>query len=98
MTCDAPEVRLSGQLICATEDEAAVVRQHLPRHVDLTRAEPGCISFEVRPTGDPFVWQVDEVFVDDAAFDAHRARVAASPWGRVTAGVERRYSTRRTAR
>jgi quinol monooxygenase YgiN len=91
-----PQVVLSGQLVCASDDEVAVVQRHLPRHIDLTRAEQGCISFEVHQTDDPFVWQVDERFVDDVAFDAHQARVAASVWGRVTAGIERRYSKRGT--
>jgi quinol monooxygenase YgiN len=86
------QVRLSGQLVCQTRNEAAVVLQHLPLHVELTRAEPGCESFEVRQTDDPLVWQVDERFTDTAAFEAHQARVAASEWGRVTAGIERRYT------
>ena len=93
-----PQVVLSGQLVCASDDEVATVLRHLPRHIDLTRAEQGCISFEVHQTDDRYVWQVDERFVDEAAFDAHQARVSASEWGRVTAGIERRYSIRGTAR
>ncbi|MGC4932106.1 putative quinol monooxygenase [Gordonia sp. DT30] len=93
-----PGVALSGQLICRDDEELAAVRRHLPHHRALSRAEPGCLSFEVRPTGDPYVWQVDELFVDDEAFDAHQARVMASEWGRVTAAIERRYSVRPTPR
>lgn len=88
------QVALSGQLVCASDEEVAVVQRHLPQHIDLTRAEPGCISFEVNQTDDRYVWQVDERFVDRAALDAHQARVAASKWGEVTAGIERRYSIR----
>lgn len=86
------QIRLTGQLICASEAQAAVVREHLPAHVDLTRAEPGCVSFAVTPAQEPLVWDVAELFADRAAFDAHQARVAASEWGRATAGIERRYS------
>ncbi|MGW4097187.1 putative quinol monooxygenase [Mycobacterium sp. NPDC004974] len=93
----ATQVILSGQLVCATDDEVATVQRHLSRHIDLTRAEQGCISFEVHRTDDLYVWQVDERFVNDAAFDAHQARVATSEWGRVTAGIERRYSIRGTS-
>lgn len=86
-----PHVRLQGQLVCKDADEAALVRQHLPRHYNLTHAEPGCLSFEVQPTADPLVWQVEEEFLDLGAFEAHQARVAASEWGIATAGIERRY-------
>ena len=51
-------VTLDGFLRCASEDEAARVRAALPKHVQLTRAEPGCLRFEVEPTDDPLVWTV----------------------------------------
>ncbi len=73
-------VRLTGRLICASPEEAERVAQHLAAHVALTRDEPGCLAFSVRPTGDPLIWQVDEVFADRAAFDAHQARTRASDW------------------
>lgn len=65
--------------------------QHLPLHIELTRAEQGCLSFEVNLTQNPLVWQVDEQFQDALSFRAHQQRVAASEWGRATAGIERRY-------
>ncbi|WP_241975409.1 MULTISPECIES: GNAT family N-acetyltransferase [unclassified Cryobacterium] len=37
------EVVLSGQLVCLTQDQAGIVREHLQLHLDLTRAEPGCL-------------------------------------------------------
>ncbi|HKU36376.1 MAG TPA: antibiotic biosynthesis monooxygenase [Paenarthrobacter sp.] len=86
------EVRLSGQLVCRDLDEVAVVVEHLARHIELTLAEPGCVQFSVKATADPLVWQVDEVFRDAASFSAHQARVADSEWGRVTTGIERRYT------
>lgn len=89
-------VTLSGQLICRDPGEAEVVRRHLPRHIELTRAEPGCLRFEVRPTDDPLVWQVEERFIDPPAFAQHQQRVAASTWGRATAGIERRYTVEET--
>lgn len=86
-----PAVLLSGRLVCRDEVEAAAVRDGLPHHLELTRAEPGCVSFEVRATADPLVWLVEELFVDAEAFEAHTARAAASEWGRATTGIERRY-------
>ena len=82
---------LSGQLICRDALDVEVVRQYLPRHIELTLAEPGCVSFTVVPTSDERVWQVDERFVDEAAFEVHQRRVAASEWGHATAGIERDY-------
>ncbi|MDQ1084859.1 MULTISPECIES: GNAT family N-acetyltransferase [Microbacterium] len=93
-----PEVTLSGELRCANEGEAARVRALLPEHIALTRAEPGCLAFDVAPTADARVWRVDERFIDEAAFDAHQRRVAASAWGSETVGIERRYVIRGRAR
>lgn len=68
--------------------------QHLPLHIALTRAERGCLSFEVNLTQDPLVWLVDEQFQDAASFQTHQQRVAASEWGKATAGIKRRYEVR----
>lgn len=87
-------VVLTGVLVCATEDQSAVVAQHLPLHLALTRAEPGCESFEVTPSAERGVWLVSERFRDAASFRAHQARVADSEWGRATTGIERRYEIR----
>ena len=85
-------VILTGQLICRDKDELAIVEQHLPLHIELTRAEVGCISFEVQPTPRSGEWHVEEKFRDADAFRAHQTRVTKSEWGRVTAGMERRYT------
>lgn len=85
------DIRLTGQLICKTADEAQIVARNLPRHVKLTRDESGCLSFDVTPTADPMVWMVAEHFRNEQAFTVHQERVARSEWGRVTAGIERRY-------
>lgn len=84
-------VALKGRLVCADSDEAALVLQHLPRHIELTHAEAGCLRFDVEPTDDPLVWEVSERFVDQDAFDAHQARVRASEWGRGTSHIARDY-------
>ena len=87
-------ITLSGRLICATEEEAARVRTHLPEHLRLTRAEPGCLRFTVEPTDDPMVWQVEEAFTDAAAFGHHQARSRESRWAAATAGIRRVFRTR----
>ncbi|MCI9888006.1 antibiotic biosynthesis monooxygenase [Micrococcales bacterium 31B] len=85
-------VTLTGRLVCSTPAEAERVARHLPRHRELSSAEPGCLAFVVEPTSDPHVWSVAERFVDRAAFDAHQVRAALSEWGRNTAGILREYT------
>ena len=85
-------VTLTGLLRCADQSEAARVRGALEEHIRLTRAEPGCVSFHVTPTDDPLVWDVNEEFTNPAAFEAHQARAAASPWAEKTKGIARDYS------
>ena len=87
-------IRLRGQLVCLAAEEAAAVRAHRPAHEALTRAEPGCLSFEIADTEDPLVFEVMETFRDRAAFDAHQARTKASPWFAATGHIRRSYQIR----
>lgn len=84
-------VKLTGRLICSSIDHRQAIKAHLPEHVRLSRAEPGCIFFAVTPSADAAVWQVEERFVDRAAFDAHQRRTQNSAWGQATAGIAREY-------
>jgi quinol monooxygenase YgiN len=84
-------VRVTGTLSCASEEEAERVRRFLPEHIRLSRLEPGCLSFNVDPTDDPMVWQLDESFADRAAFEAHQARTRASAWYAATAHLTRDF-------
>ena len=86
-----PQVRLSGELICASRAELAIVEEHLAQHIALTRAERGCLAFEVRQSDDPFVWRVEELFTDEDAFARHQERASCSAWGRATSSIQRRY-------
>lgn len=85
-------ITLLGRLICANAAEVALIHTHLPEHIRLSRAEPGCLSFEVQPSDDPLIWSVRETFTDQAAFDAHQLRTRASDWFRATASIRREYS------
>ncbi|MDY0828466.1 antibiotic biosynthesis monooxygenase [Microbacterium sp. BG28] len=87
-----PRIQLTGILICANDEQAAIVATQLRRHIELTRAEAGCIRFDVTPTNDPLVWDVAELFATAEAFRVHQERVAASEWGAATAGIERKYT------
>lgn len=88
----AGRVYLTGYLEVPT-DRWQAVREALPTHIKLTRAEAGCIAFEVtedqQHSGRLLV---SEVFENQAAFDAHQARTRQSAWFKVTEGIERHYS------
>ena len=84
-------MRLTGQLICTSAAQMRQVVTHLQDHVTLTRAEPGCLHFDVSPTPDPLIWQVDEAFADHEAFAAHQSRTAASVWASATSDIRREF-------
>jgi quinol monooxygenase YgiN len=84
-------IELAGRLLCASEADTALVSALLPEHIALTKAEPGCLRFDVAQTSDPLVWSVFEQFRTRTDFEAHRARVKASRWGQETAHIRRDY-------
>ena len=84
-------IRLTGRLIAANAAQAALIRSHLPGHVAATRAEPGCVLFEVTETAG-LIWQVRESFHDQAAFDHHQVRTRASVWFAATANIQRDFT------
>lgn len=89
---DAQIITLTGTLEAG--QEAEIVRRALPDHIRLSRAEPGCLTFDV--TEDPQIpglFHVSESFADQAAFDAHQTRTRASPWWHKTQHMKRRFST-----
>lgn len=76
-------------------DRLPAVAAALPDHIRLTRAEPGCLSFDVTP--DRRIdgrFNVRETFASRPAFDAHQDRMRESDWGRITAGLPRTYEIR----
>jgi len=86
------KVVLSGFLVVADQDRE-IIEAHLPRHIRLTRAETGCLAFDVVPDPhDGSRYLVEEIFASKTAFEAHQARVKASDWGRATAHMQRHYT------
>ncbi|WP_332305270.1 putative quinol monooxygenase [Rhizobium sp. GR12] len=92
MTNTMGAVSLSGFLRCASAADVQLVEAHLPDHLRLTRAEPGCISFDVSQTDDPLIWRVEELFMDRAAFDFHQQRTRSSEWFAATSAIPRDYN------
>ena len=87
-------IELSGY-IDVPEGRREAIAAALPLHIALTRAETGCLRFDVTP--DPDVkgrYNVNERFDDRASFEAHQDRVRASEWGEISAGIPRNYTIR----
>lgn len=85
------EVILQGYILVPAEDLKLVLLE-LPRHIELTRQEAGCIVFQVeRDPEDHHRFNVYEKFSNQQAFEAHQARVKQSHWGMITKNVERHY-------
>ncbi|MBM7815721.1 quinol monooxygenase YgiN [Brevibacterium paucivorans] len=88
-------IELNGTLICKDVSDDSIVERFLPKHVALSRDEPGCLRFEVTQSDDPLVWNVSEQFTDQASFDSHQARVKASEWGHATSHIPCDYTIAR---
>jgi quinol monooxygenase YgiN len=86
-------ITVSGFLIAKTLAEADRASELLAEHIRLSRAEPGCLTFDVvRSQSDPTRFALFEVFRDRPAFDAHRARTQASAWWEGTRTLERQFT------
>lgn len=84
-------ITLTGTLICLTAQDSAIVARFLPGHIELSRAEHGCLWFRVDQSDDPLIWTLDEGFADAAAFAAHQARTRASVWWDATQHIGRDF-------
>ena len=72
--------------------DIAAVKEALPRHIELTRQEQGCLVFEVSQDEEVSNrFNVYEEFIDRHSFSLHQDRVRKSTWGAVSANVERHY-------
>ncbi|CAJ1905323.1 MAG: putative quinol monooxygenase [Shewanella sp.] len=79
--------------ILVSQNDLMAVKDELDNHIQLTRAETGCLIFKVNQDPlNPCRFDVYEEFVDEAAFQAHQARVKSSRWGKITVNVERHYT------
>ena len=89
------KVYLEGLLIAHSAAEHALVDLYLDDHIALTRAEPGCLKFEVtEDQNDRNKFHVSEIFESEEAFEAHQTRAKASEWGQNSAPLERRFKKR----
>jgi len=85
-------VKLKGFIEVPKVDLDRVIAQIGP-HTRLTRAEPGCLKFEIsQRKNDDSRFDVHEEFVDRQAFLSHQQRLKTSAWARVSRNVKRHYT------
>jgi (4S)-4-hydroxy-5-phosphonooxypentane-2,3-dione isomerase len=100
-------VTLKGYIEVPTADRDRVMAQ-LENHIWLTRAEPGCLKFEVQQrerhqkysedsenaeTGNDFIcFDVEEEFVDRQAYFFHQKRLQGGAWAKATSNAKRSYT------
>lgn len=84
-------ISLQGHIIVG-EAELEKVIQALPLHMELTRKEPGCLTFSVsQDPVNPCLFHVEETFTCQFAFDEHQRRTAISAWAEITRSAKRCY-------
>lgn len=89
------QVSLTVRLVCRDMAEMLALLNHAPAHVEASRAEPGCLQFDLWQTDDPLEFAVAELFADEPAYRAHQARTRASAWYPVTRDIPRKAYDRR---
>ena len=85
------KVKLKGYVI-ASDEHLPGIEAELPKHIELTRQEQGCLVFQA--SQDPKNknrFDVYEEFSDRESFEAHQDRAKASRWGIVSANLEKHY-------
>ena len=86
------KIILSGY-VSVPEVDLEGVRRALPGHISATRAESGCIVFEVKESElESGRFDVYEEFELMAAFETHQKRIKDSEWGTVSMGATRHYT------
>ncbi|MDO6618877.1 putative quinol monooxygenase [Shewanella sp. 6_MG-2023] len=85
------KVSLTGYIL-VPEAELKAVTEALKVHSQLTKQEPGCLSFSVtQDASNPVKFYVSETFKNQQAFDHHQQRTSHSNWALVSKNVSRHY-------
>ncbi len=83
---------LTGQLHIPLAEQTRL-QPLLDAHIAATKAEPGCLFFEVtQDAKDPTLFRVSERFIEQAAYDFHQQRGANSPWGKSSRHLQRKFN------
>ncbi len=85
------KVLLTGTMTCAPS-EVDDVLSVMADHIRKSRAEAGCMQFELwQDELTPTAFHVSEVFLSEAAFAKHQERTQGSDWWRITRHMSRDF-------
>jgi len=85
------KIILQGYIVVPDSD-LFEIKKELPKHIDQTLKEEGCLVFNVtQDDSDKNIYNVYEEFVDRASFERHQQRVSNSRWGKLTVDAKRHY-------
>jgi quinol monooxygenase YgiN len=77
------KVMLKGYVLARDQDLPAIERE-LPKHIELTLKETGCIAFQVSQDPENTKrFNVYQEFADKSTFEADQSRTKSSRWGHV---------------
>lgn len=89
---DWPEAFIMGGYVIAPEDDLPNILSEMPKHIALSRAEPGCVRFDLwQDDIDPMKLHMIEIFKDLNAAEFHRDRMKHTNWKKAAANIERDY-------
>ena len=90
---DPHNYKIISGFVDVPEEDRADFDTALPEHHRLTNAEPGCVYFRVTPDSEVAGrYQVEEAFINEAAFQKHIKRTRETNWAHVTRNINRSYS------
>ncbi len=89
-------IKLRGHIAVPRAHRPAVAAA-LDEHIRLTRAEPGCLRFDVVPDPTrPGRYAVAEDFRTRADLERHQQRIKGTVWAAASAGAARHYQIEET--
>lgn len=85
-------IKVVGYIQFPESENMESVMVALSLHIEATLAEPGCISFEVKPSlGIAGRLDVSEEFLSSEAFEYLQERTRSSDWAVISKNAERSY-------
>lgn len=77
-----------------TDANLSDVKRELLNHIQLTRQEKRCLSFEVSQDNKNMNrFNVYEEFISQNAFEFHQQRIVGTEWSKISSKLEKHYKT-----